>query len=161
MEILDELQRFENFAQVRKYHVELLQYWSKLIAYRLQSQSTEGYFDILAGLTNLATHISFAVGTQEFQGTRDRLKYLFLSQKILDMVSFLTSYPDMTQLSDVLKMYAVQVGGLRFLEDELREDQYADGMDQIAADLCPKWRQNPEHWHCAVWSELQMGMNDW
>jgi hypothetical protein len=161
MEILDEMQRFEKFAQIRKYHVKLLQYWAKMLVFRLQSQSTESYFEILSGLTSLATHIGLAAGTPQFQDTRDRLKYNFLSQKIFDMVSFLTSYPDMMQLSDLLRMYAVQVGRLRFLEDELRDDDYADGMDQIAEELCPKWRQNPEHWHCAAWTELQIGMCSW
>lgn len=158
MEVLDEFQRFEKFAQIRKYHVELLQYWAKMLVFRLQSQSTEDYFEILLGLTSLATHIGNAADTPQFQGNRHRLKYRFLSEKIFYMVSFLTSYPDMVQLSDLLRMYAVQVGRLRFLEDELREDEYADGMNQIAEELCPKWRQNPEHWHCAAWTELQIGM---
>lgn len=158
MNILDQWQRFETFTEVRKYHVELLQYWSKLLAYQLQCQSTESYFEILAGLTNLATYIGFAAGAQHKRGNRERQKYIFLSEKISEMVSFLTSYPDMAQLSDVLKMYAVQVARLRFLEDLLPEDKYADGMELIATELCPQWRQNPEHWHCTVWTELQMGM---
>jgi hypothetical protein len=161
METLDELQRFEKFAQIRKYHVELLQYWAKMLVFRFQSQSTEGYFETLSGLTSLATHLGLAAGTPQFQSNRDRLKYSFLSEKIFDMVSFLTSYPDMVQLSDLLRMYAVQIGRLRFLEDGLREDECADGMDQIAEDLCPKWRQNREHWHCAAWTELQRGMTTW
>lgn len=168
--LLDQ-RRFDSFVQIRTYRVELLKYWSKLIAYRLQTQTTEDYYDILASLTELATYIGFAGSAQhgdefdfltEFtmeQNSRERYKYLFLSEKILDMVRFLTSYPDMMQLSDVLKMYAVQLGRLRFLGGGLILDGYADGMDGITDELCPMWRQDPEHWHCAVWTELQVGMN--
>jgi hypothetical protein len=163
--------RFDSFVQIREYRVELLKYWSKLIAYRLQIQTTEGYYNILVSLTELATHIRVAGSAQhgdEFsfltesmveQNSRERNKYIFLSEKILDMIRFLTFYPDMVQLSDILKMYAVQLGRLRFLGGCLTVDDYADGLDGIAEDLGPMWRQDPEHWHCAVWSELQVGMN--
>ena len=62
MHILDELQRCETFTQVRQYNVELLQYWSRLLAYQFQCQSTESYFEILAGLTKLATQIGYEIG---------------------------------------------------------------------------------------------------
>lgn len=160
IQILDELQRHETFTQVRQYNVELLQYWSRLLAYQFQCQSTESYFEILAGLTKLATQIGYAAGTEHvLEGNRERRRYIFLSEKMIEMVSFLTSCPDMVQLSDVLKMYALQVGRLRFLEDPLMEDDFADGIEAITAELCPQWRQNPEHWHCTVWTELQLGMH--
>ena len=160
MHILDELQRHETFTQVRQYNVELLQYWSRLLAYQFHCQSSESYFEILAGLAKLATQIGYAAGTEHIpEGNRERRTYIFLSEKMIEMVSFLTSYPDMVQLSDVLKMYALQVGRLRFLEDPLMQDDYADGMESITAELCPQWRQDPEHWHCTVWTELQLGMH--
>ncbi|KAJ5453663.1 uncharacterized protein N7458_004619 [Penicillium daleae] len=164
-------ERFDSFAQIRKYHVELLTYWSNLIAYRLQSQTTEGYYDILDSLTELANYISLAgimlhvdessllTESSVEQHCHERTKYIFLSERMLEMIHFLTTYPDMMQLSDVLKMYAVQLGRLRFLGDGSPVDEYADGLEKIAAELCPKWRANPEHWHSTAWTELQIGMN--
>ncbi|KAJ5371310.1 uncharacterized protein N7496_007402 [Penicillium cataractarum] len=154
--LLDQ-RRFDSFVSIRTYRVELLKYWSKLIAYRLKTQNTEGYYDILASLTELATYIGFAGSAQHGDGFGFLTEFTMEQnsrERFLDMVRFLTSYPDMVQLSDVLKMYAVQLGRLRFLGGGLTLDSYAEGLDGIADVLCPMWRQDPEHWHCAVWTEL-------
>lgn len=181
MGILGQLETFESFTRIRKYHVDLLIYWSKLIAHRAKTQSTQGYYEILAKLSDLAIYLDHAADMpnqhHHLDSTRapnltsnqnappldrvqrERAKYVFLSKKMLEMVRFLTANPDTAQLSDMLKMYAVQFGRLRCLDEDLLDDAYAAGMDRMAAELSPKWRGNVNHWHCSAWTELQLGMN--
>ncbi|KAJ5488611.1 hypothetical protein N7539_003501 [Penicillium diatomitis] len=171
-ELLNQMESFESFCQVRKYHVDLLLYWSKLIAYRVNIRSDEGDFDILAKLSDLALYLNQAADTQPSTGIihlepsqrmtdrvlRERSKYIFLADQMLEMVRFLTANPDMIQLSDLLKMYALQLGRLRCLDGHFLDDEYAAGMDRMAEELSPRWTENVGHWHYVAWTKLQSGM---